>query len=224
MNTNQLLRQLSIQLKQLEQDVLQHDTNLPKREQKLLQNTDRFNDELFIQSGAKLSPCIEQINKNIKQLGKLIERNISIETIALSCERIQDRFTALRRALNTTSLGAESASQQRAFRVAQAMRRRNKSHNESGFNWIAAEVMHNSHQRYAELNKHLDWVSKFEQQIITLQSKLDNCRSADKIHIQNEVLLVHRRLGKCRQAISYIEDRIQAFERPFSQTYKNFNR
>ncbi len=224
MNTNQLLKQLSTQLKQLEQDVLQHDVNLPKREQKLLRNTDRFNDELFIQSGANLSPCIEQINKSIKQLCKLIEKNISTDTIVLSCEKIQDRFTAVRRALNTTSLGAESASQQRAHRVAQAMRRRNKSHNESGFNWIAAGVMHNSHQRYAELNKHLNWVSKFEQKILILQSKLDNCRSADKIHIQNEILLVHQRLGKCRQAISYIEDRIQAFERPFSQTYKSFNR
>lgn len=224
MNTNELLRQLSVQLKQLEQDVLQHDANLPKREQKLLRDTDRFNDQLFIQSGAKLAPCIEQINKNIRQLGQLIKGNISTQTIALSCERIQDRFTAVRRALNTTSLGANSASQQRAFRVAQAKRRRNKSHDDSGFDWIAAGVMHNSHQLYAELNKHLNWVSKFEQKILILQSKLDNCHSADKIQMQNEILLVHRRLGKCRQAISYIEDRIQAFERPFSQTYKPFNR
>ncbi|BAJ02946.1 primosomal replication protein [Shewanella violacea] len=224
MNTNELLKQLMIQLKQLEQDVLQHDSNLPRREQKLLKNTDRFNDQLFMQSGAKLKPCIEQINKSIVQLGQLIKGNISANTIALSCERIQDRFTAVRRALNTTSLGANSASQQRALRVAQARRRKNKSHDESGFDWIASGVMHNSHQLYAELNKHLNWVSKFEQKILILQSQLDNCHSDDKIQMQNEILLVHRRLGKCRQAISYIEDRIQAFERPFSRTYKSFNR
>lgn len=224
MNTNELLARLTAQLKQLEQEVLQHDANLPKREQKLLQDADRFNNELFIQSGAKLAPCITQIDNSIKQLAKLIKSKISNNTIALSCERIQDRFTAVRRALNTTNLGVKSAAQQKAFRIATAKKRRNKVHDESGFNWIAAGVMHNSHQLYEELNKHLNWVSTFEQKILNLQSELENCHSADKIRMQNEILLVHRRLGKCRQAISYIEDRIQAFERPFSQTYKSFKR
>lgn len=224
MNTNELLKRLTTQLKQLEQEVLSHDANLPKREQKLLQDVDRFNSELFIQSGAKLAPCIEQIRKNIIQLDKLIKGKISNSTIASSCERIQDRFTAVRRALSTTSLGVKSAAHQKAFRIATAKKRRNTTHDESGFNWIAAGVMHNSHQLYEELNKHLNWVSKFEQKILNLQSELENCHSAEKIQMQNEILLVHRRLGKCRQAISYIEDRIQAFERPFSQTYKSFNR
>ncbi|QFU22051.1 primosomal replication protein [Shewanella eurypsychrophilus] len=224
MNTNELLKRLTVQLKQLEQAVLTHDANLPKREQKLLQDVDRFNSELFIQSGAKLAPCIEQIGKSISQLEKLIKGKMSTSTIALSCERIQNRFSAVRRALSTTSLGVKSAANQKAFRIATAKKRRNKFHDESGFNWIAAGVMHNSHQLYEELNKHLNWVSTFEQKILNLQFKLDSCHSADKIQMQNEILLVHRRLGKCRQAISYIEDRIQAFERPFSQTYKSFNR
>ncbi len=220
--TSELLNRLRVQHKQLEQEVLQHDAMLPKGERRLLQDTERFNDELFIQSGAELKPCIEQIAKSIKQLEKLLKNKVSLNTIALSCERIQDRFTAVRRALSTTTLGVKSAQQQKASRIAQARSRRKKSHDQSGFNWIAAGVMQNSHQLYEELNKHHNWVKKFEQKIQSLQSELENCHSADKIKKQNEILLVHRRLGKCRQAISYIEDRIQAFERPYTHSNRRY--
>ncbi|MCG9696246.1 primosomal replication protein [Shewanella sp. Isolate11] len=220
MNTAELIYRLRVQLKQLEQEVLQHDSQLAKGQRKLLHDTERFNHGLFQQTGAQLAPCIEQISKKITQLEQLLKGNISNDTIALSCEGIHDRFTALRRALNTTSLDVKSAEQQRDARFAHAKKRRQKSHEESGFSWIASGVMHNSHQLYDELNKHLNWVKTFEQKIEYLQLKLENCHSSEKIALQNEILLVHRRLGKCRQAISYIEDRIQAFERP----YKGQNR
>lgn len=215
MNTDELIRKLNTQLKQLEQEVLKHDSRLPPGQRKMMQDTERFNNELFIQSGAQLSPCIAQLNKSIRQLEKLLKSRISQHTVALSCERIQDRFTAIRRALATTSIDLKAMQQQKRTRRAQAIKRGAKTHNQSGFNWIAANVMQNSHQLYEELNKHLNWAKIIEQKIEDLQSKLANCHSADKIELQNEILLIHRRLGKCRQAITYIEDRIQTFERPF---------
>ncbi len=211
----ELIQRMRVQLKQLEQEVLQHDSQLAKGQRKLLHDTERFNSGLFQQTGAQLKPCIEQISKKIAHLEQLLKANICADTIALSCEGIQDRFTALRRALNTTNLNIKSAEQQRDARIANAKKRRQKSHEQSGFNWIASGVMHNSHQLYNELNKHLNLVKTFEQKIEHLQLKLDHCHGPEKIALQNEILLVHRRLGKCRQAITYIEDRIQAFERPF---------
>lgn len=224
MTTSELLKRLRAQHKQLEQEVLQHDAKLPKGQRRLLQDTERFNDSLFIQTGAELQPCIDQISKSIEQLEKLIKGKISANTILLSCERIQDRFTAVKRALATTSLDVKSAEHQKQMRIAKAQQRRRQSHSNSGFDWIAAGVMQNSHQLYEELNKHLNWVKAFEQKIQNLQSELEYCHSADKIKKQNEILLVHRRLGKCRQAISYIEERIQAFERPHTHTYRSFKR
>lgn len=224
MTTSELLKRLRVQHKQLEQEVLQHDSKLPKGQRRLMQDTERFNDSLFIQTGAELAPCIEQIYKSIQQLEKLIKGKMSLSTILLSCERIQDRFTAVKRALATTSLDVKSAEQQKKNRIAKAQQRRRQTHNDSGFDWIAAGVMQNSHQLYEELNKHLNWVTAFEQKIQNLQSELEYCHRDDKINKQNEILLVHRRLGKCRQAISYIEERIQAFERPQTHTFRSFNR
>lgn len=68
MTTSELLKRLRVQQKLLEQEVLQHDAKLPKGQQRLLQDTERFNDTLFIQTGAELSSCINQINKSIQQL------------------------------------------------------------------------------------------------------------------------------------------------------------
>ncbi|WP_394204024.1 primosomal replication protein [Shewanella waksmanii] len=220
MNNSDVIRRLRQQLQQLEQEVLQHDSRLPASQKKLMQDTERFNEQLFYQSGAQLGPCIMQISNSIAHLEKMLKGNISNGTIMLACEQIQDRFTAVKRALSTTDIDVKAAQQTKASRIAKAKKRRQQSHSDSGFDWIAAGVMHNSHQLYDELKKHHNWVLKFEQKIESLQSQLESCHSADKIALQNEILLVHRRLGKCRKAISYIEDRIQAFERP----YKSYNR
>ncbi|WOT04071.1 primosomal replication protein [Shewanella youngdeokensis] len=220
MTTNELLKKLQFQLRQLEQEVLQHDAQLPAGQRKMMQDVERFNNELFIQEGAQLKPCIVQLSKSINQLKQLISANRSHFAIISSCEKIQDRFSAVRRALATTNINIKSLEQQKRTRRAQAIKRGVRAHQQSGFSWIASNVMQNSHQLYEELNKHLNWAKVIEQKIESLQSSLDNCHSADKIKIQNDILTQHSRLGKCRQATSYIEDRIQLFERPF----KNQNR
>lgn len=214
LNTDQLLSTLKNQLKALEQEVIQHDKRLAPAQRKLLLDTERFNQSLFIQHGAQLMPCIEQLRTSICQLEKQIKLKLAPQTITLSCERIQDRFTAVKRALLTTAINLKSQNQQRASSRARFAKRQAQSHQESGFGWIATNVLQNSHEIYEELNKHLNWAKKFEQKIAEMESKLENCHSVDKIKLQNDILLMHRRLGKCRQAISYIEDRIQTFERP----------
>lgn len=210
-----LLSRLRSQLKTLEQEVLQHDASLPAHSRKLMQDTERFNDELFIQHGAQLYPCIGQIEKDIKQLEQRLKLNLNASTIIAACERINDRFSAVKRALATTGIGVKAAAQAKDSARKRILASQERRHDNSGFAWIAAGVMQNSHQLYEELNKHLNWARKIESKIEQMETILENCHGTDKIKTQNEILLMHRRLGKCRQAISYIEDRIQAFERPY---------
>lgn len=171
MNTSQLISTLKNQLKTLEQEVLQHDSHLAPSQRKLLLDIERFNQSLFIQNGAQLMPCIEQIRSSIGQLEKQIALKLAPQTIALSCERIQDRFTAVKRALLTTSIDIKSKNQQRASKRARFAQQQTQSHQASGFAWIASNVLQNSHEIYAELNKHLNWAKKFEQK---------NCRNGIK--------------------------------------------
>ena len=84
MNTSQLISTLKNQLKTLEQEVLQHDSHLAPSQRKLLLDIERFNQSLFIQNGAQLMPCIEQIRSSIGQLEKQIALKLAPQTIALS--------------------------------------------------------------------------------------------------------------------------------------------
>ncbi|WP_445945629.1 primosomal replication protein [Shewanella sp.] len=214
MNNTQVVANLRAKLAQLEQEVLQHDANIPVSQGKLLQDVERFNNQLFIQQGAKLSPCIEQLKKSINQLEKQLSLKLDAQLITLSCERVQDRFTALKRALNTTNINIKSAEQQKNSKRAFFAKRQQSTHASSGFGWIAGNVMQNSHELYAELNKHLNWADKITQKIAQMELNLASCHPNDKIALQNEILATHKRLGKCRQAMSYIEERIQLLERP----------
>jgi len=220
MNQSQLIAKLRVQLQQLEQQVLQYDASLPVHDYKLLEHLERFNDELFRQHGAKLTPCVQQIRDNINQLEKQLQLQMSAATVARTCERIQDRFSALKRAMATTAIDVKEQQQQKSSKQRYFQKKQSQQHQSSGFDWIANHVMHSSHRLYEELNKHLNWEKKFLFKIEQLQSQLDTCHSTAKIALQNDLLLMHRRLGKCRQAISYIEDRIQVFERPQQNNHR----
>ncbi|MGL4473506.1 MAG: primosomal replication protein [Shewanella sp.] len=208
------LLQLRQQLQQLEQEVLQHDRLLTATACRLIQDTERFNNELFVQHGAVLTPCIKQIRTAIEQLEKQLRMKLSPQLIALSCQRIQDKFIAVKKALTSTQINVKAAQQTQRTRKTLWAKRQQTQHEQTGFEWIASAVMQNSHDLYQELNKHLKWADKFTQKIAELDMHLANCHSNDKIKFQNEILSMHKRLGKCRQAITYIEDRIQALERP----------
>ncbi|MCT7943568.1 MULTISPECIES: primosomal replication protein [Shewanella] len=220
MNTQQLIQTLKQQLDHIEQEVLQHDQQLAPQQKKTLEHVERFNHNLFVQQGAQLLPCVQQLRKDVTQLEKQLTLKLAKSTIELSCQRIQDRFTALRRALLTTGLNLKSAEQKKASNRARYAKRQKQTMQNSEFGWIANNVMYNSHQLYEELNKHVNWAKKFEYKIQQMESNLELCHAAEKIRLQNDILLMHRRLGKCRQAISYIEERIQHFERP----RQSFNR
>ncbi|MDF0533572.1 primosomal replication protein [Shewanella sp. A32] len=220
MNQQQLVSKLREQLVQLEQQVLQHDASLPAKDNKLLAHLERFNDELFHQNGAKLAPCVQQLRDNINQLEKQLQLQMSAATVSRTCEKIQDRFSALKRAMATTAIDVKEQQQQKLSKQRYFQQKQSLHHEQSGFNWIASQVMSSSHKLYDELNKHLNWEKKILFKIEQLQSQLDTCHSTAKIAVQNDLLLMHRRLGKCRQAISYIEDRIQTFERPQQNNHR----
>lgn len=216
MNTDTLLTALKQQLNRLTQAVYQHDRQLDPSQKKTLQDIHRFNPLVFDHQGAALSPCLAQLTKDIDQLEKQLKLGLSKSTIEFSCQRIQDRFSALSRALVTTELNIATAEHDKASKRARFVKKQQGQE----FSWIANSVMQNSHQLYQELNKHLNWAKKIEQKITQLEAELDICHPQDKIKLQNDILLVHRRLGKCRQAISYIEQRIQLFERPHQSRHR----
>lgn len=219
MKNHNLIEKLRAQLKTLERDILRHDQSLPTKEAKLLQALERFNPELFLLSGGKLAPCIAQISKNISHLEQQLNLNLNAAVIAYSCDKIQDQFTALKRALATTTISVTDAQQTQLSKRSKWLKKQKNQHQQTGFDWIAAGIMQNSHQLYEELNKHVNWAKKIKHKIEQLESQLNTCPATSKITLQQQILNMHQRLGKCQRAISYIEERIQLLERPQSHRY-----
>ncbi|QIZ77199.1 primosomal replication protein [Ferrimonas lipolytica] len=199
------LDQLRAKLAELERHVYQHDAQLSDNDKKWLNNKNRFHDQLFEQQGATLAGCLAVMKKDLQQIEQMITINVKGDALDLACQRFGNRFQAVMQAIANTSTVKRG--------LQQTARRRSRSRNDSQYQWIARSVMNSSHQLYAELRKHQNWDGQLQQRILELEQNLDDHQGKDKIAHQNLILTTHQRLGKCRQAISYIEQRIAWLEK-----------
>lgn len=204
MKTPQLLK-LKRQLEQLSQHVHQHDAQLSDLDKKWLNNRSRFHDQLFEQQGATLKGCINVLQSDYSHIEQMVSLGVSGDTLDLACQRFSNRFEAVMQAIANTQTVTRG--------LQQTTKRRSRSRDDNQYQWIARSVMNSSHQLYAELRKHQNWEHQLQQKIAILEQNLDIHHGKEKIDQQNLILNTHQRLGKCRQAISYIEQRIAWLER-----------
>ncbi|GAA4897730.1 primosomal replication protein [Ferrimonas pelagia] len=202
-----LVIKLREQLNQLEQRIQHHDAQLTDANKKWLAHKSRFHDQLFDHQGASLAGCLTVLRKDLKQIEQLLQIGATGETVELACQRFSGRFQALLQAVANTQTATRGIQNS-------AYKRRSSANADAGYQWIAQNIMNSSHKLYQELNKHRNWEQKMQQKIQQLEHALDNYRGGDKITLQNEILAQHKRLGKCRQAMTYIEQRIAWLEKP----------
>ncbi|MBY6186735.1 primosomal replication protein [Marinobacter hydrocarbonoclasticus] len=204
-----LVQKLETQLLRLEAQVKEHDAKLTPADKKWLANQSAFHDQLFEHQGASLTTCLAVLRKDLQQITQLEQLGARPDAVELVCHRFANRFSALAQAL------ANTATMRRGHQTSAlsgARRRDSKTKNE--YHWIARSVMRSSHQLYDELRKHQNWAMRLEQKIRELEQRLDLHQGAEKITLQNEILATHKRLGRCRQAMTFIEQRIAHLEKP----------
>lgn len=200
-----LIEKLHRQLAQLEQQIRVHDANLSDADKKWFSHKQRFHDQLFEQQGASLSSCLTVLKQDLEHIEQLERLNAHADALELACQRFANRFAALAQAMATTATA-------RRGHQATARRRQTKKA-DNPYHWIAQSVMRSSHQLYEELRKHQNWAARMESKIRELEQQLDLKVGAEKITLQNEILSTHKRLGRCRQAMSFIEQRIAQMEK-----------
>ncbi|MBW3164171.1 primosomal replication protein [Ferrimonas balearica] len=207
--TSPMLQRLETQLARLEEQVREHDAQLTPADKKWLANQSAFHDQLFDHQGASLSSCLQVLRQDLKQIQQLEQLGARPDAVELVCHRFANRFSAVAQALANTAVMRRG---HQTSALAGARRNAKKTNNE--YHWIARSVMRSSHQLYDELRKHQNWADRLEQKIRELEQRLDLHQGADKITLQNEILATHKRLGRCRQAMTFIEQRIAHLEKP----------
>ncbi len=200
-----LLNKLQQRLAELEEKVQCHDRALSAHDKKWLANRSRFHDQLFEQHGATLDECIQVLKRDLAQIQQLVQIDVHSDTLALACQRFTNRYQALLQAMENTNTITRGL-QQTEFK-------RKQPKQQGEYQWIAQSVMQSSHQLYQELKKHQNWEQQLEHKADALEHELERYQGSEKIAQQNLILHTRKRLGKCRQAMSYIEQRIAYLER-----------
>ncbi|WP_035385463.1 primosomal replication protein [Ferrimonas futtsuensis] len=202
---SELLQLLRQRLEQLKSQVQQHDQSLANNTTQALDHQQRFHSALFDHTGASLAQCLQRLEQDLHTLSRLSQAPDSGDTFELVCQQFSDRYQAVMQAMSATGLQAAGA----RF----SSRRKGLPRQDSKYQWIARSVMQNSHSAYEELRKHQNWANRLQQKIHELEQKLDLHQGAEKITLQNEILATQKRLGRCRQAMTYIEERIARLEK-----------
>ncbi len=155
---------------------------------KLAQGVGRplFPQGLFRSQGRAFVPYATEISANLAQVAQQLQQ-LSPAALERRLARIEDQFTALRRAMNQHQL-ADDSSQKRWHKAARSLVGRYQP-------------------LYGQLAQYREFAQRLEGRI--RQLKDDNVMTVKQ---QNEILRLYQRLGRCRQAITELEERLSALE------------
>lgn len=75
------------------------------------------------------------------------------------------------------------------------------------------KIMQSSHELYQELSQNHEFERRLQEMIDIRKQQLSSASTAEASKINQEILALHARLGRCRKAISATEDKIQQVEK-----------
>jgi primosomal replication protein N'' len=189
-----IVEQLSAQARQVDQQ------NKNSKSHKIIQENDIFSEALFLTHSDQFYPYVQEVKSKTEELTRLLaaQKNTLAHNRLL---QIEQQIAALRNALNANSaLHKEPAQRLEAIKA----RRYKKA---------AQAVMQSSHNLHKKLNETFE----FERRLVEMVQERELLRqSATAKHSQQlseEILALHQRLGRCRQAISKLEREIAQSEK-----------
>lgn len=190
------IKKIQTILEQLAQQAADIDeSNKHSKSHRIIQDNDIFAEALFSTHSDLFTPYVAEIKAKTKELSRLLSANKN--TLAHSrLLIIEQQISALRTALNANQTVHKEADQ----RLAAIKARRYKK--------AAQAVMQSSHN----LHKKLEETVEFERRLLAMiherEQQRQQATSRKSSQLSDEILVLHQRLGRCRQAISKLEREI----------------
>lgn len=194
-------------LQQLSQQALQYDqrSKIPT-----MVNRPIFDDKLFKSQSPRLSDYVNESFSLLEDVRQHLTKKSPASLLQFQCNKLVDQCQAIRKALASQQQRNVSYQQDKATRKSVAIKKQQQKG--ESFSWIANSIIANSVELYQELSKHHGYQQKLELKINQLEQQLLHCNVQDKLAFQKEILAQHKRLGQCRKAIYFIEQRIELLE------------
>jgi len=167
----------------------------------LLQDKNVFSESLFVTNSDEIQPYVAEIQTKTAELSRLLSRGRK-ELSHNRLQSIEQQITAVINALRSN----KSIHQEAQYRLNAINSRRYKK--------AAKDLFQSSQALYQKLSEH----HEFERRLQVMLEEREQLRltaTPSKVNkLTEEVLAVHQRLGRCRQAISKIERQIEISEKP----------
>lgn len=212
------LAEIETLIQQLSQQALSYDqrSKIPT-----LAHRPMFDDKLFKSRSPRLIDYVNESLALLDDMQHLASNKSATSLLQYQCNKLVDQCQAIRKALTSQQQRNTSYQQDKATRKQAAIKKQQRQG--SDFSWLAKNAMFNSVELYQELSKHHDYLQKFESKIAELELKLNRCAIGDKLVLQQQILKIHQRQGKCRKAIYFIEQKIERLESgKTSRHYKKY--
>jgi len=188
-------------IEQLNQQAIVVDQqNKHSKSHKIIQENDIFSEKLFLTHSDMFHPYIIEVKNKTDELSRLLAANKN--TLAHSrLLLIEQQISALRTALNSNSTLHKEPEQRL---VAMKARRYKKA---------AQAVMQSSHNLHKKLNETFEFERRLIEMIQERELQRQHANVKRSKQLSEEVLALHQRLGRCRQAISKLEREIAQAEK-----------
>jgi primosomal replication protein N'' len=204
-----VIRRLSTLLSSLHDQSCQLDAiNTQDKSHRLIENNNLFSNHLFSAQSDQLSDYSSEIKKKLIDFSKLYAKNddcaVKIGLAKASLAHIEQQLSALITAIKSNSVIHKAAkinndaTNNVRKKYFNNINRQNSTHKK-----LAKTILHSSHQLHKKLTEHHEFERRLIKMISDREKNLQiNSNSAV---LNNEMLALHQRLGRCRKAIYAIE-------------------
>ena len=175
--------------------------NAHSKAHRLLADNALFSDDLFSTYSDKFYPYVKEVERKVDELSRLITHDKK-EFAFNQLPKLEQQISSLVTALNANqSMHNEAQHRLNAFK--------NKRYKKA-----AQNVMQSSHELHKKLAETHEFERRLAQMIVEReQQRTNNNHSKAQQKLSQEILTLHQRLGRCRQAISKIEFQIEFSEK-----------
>ncbi|NVK24316.1 MAG: primosomal replication protein [Gammaproteobacteria bacterium] len=191
---NNRIDELVQQFERLKQQV----TAANIKQEQWFNKSDLFNSSSFYCQSDETHDYLKELETNIEKLSKIGEN----EYLEFLVDRITQQFSCFRSLLNSQSVNNKAKSYHR-------------SHNQrlAKVKQLTRTVHQSSQDLYAELSKLQEFERRLIEMVTEKQQQLQQYSGSKlKNDYQQQVLVTQQRLGRCRQALSKVEEQIQKLD------------
>lgn len=161
-----------------------------------------FSRSIFATDSDKLVPYVQESLKLLKQIERLYSLK-QFELLDIQLKQIEQQTCALMSAINANE-SINRASQQQL-----------ETQKMVKFKKAAKKIMQPTQELHQQLAETFEFERRLQEMLNNKQQELSSTSLSKAKKVQQEVLVLHQRLGRCRQAISKIERQIEMQEKRY---------